>query len=168
MDNMANSAGAADAEMSVITNSITYHLNALGQTWVSVAQNLIQSTSFKNVVDGLTTVANGIDWLTEKLGLLGTAGAGVALGGIIHLIRTVGRPKETGFKSNDCAYIYSGGDAERDHSVIVLWSREYWQNRRNWPLAASLDYSRTGTLTGIRNEAHYMRTLREHNVGAAG
>lgn len=74
MNNMANSAGSAEAEMSVIMDSLDYKLNRLRETSTSVAQNLFKRDGMKTVVDGLTSVMNIIDKLTSKLGLFGTIG----------------------------------------------------------------------------------------------
>lgn len=71
---MEESAGSAGREMDKITQSLDYKLNALKETWVGVAQNLFQTDGMKLVVDALNLVSNGIDQLTEKLGLFGTIG----------------------------------------------------------------------------------------------
>ena len=71
---MEESAGNAGREMDKITQSLDYKLNALKETWVGVAQNLFQTDGMKLVVDALNLVSNGIDQLTEKLGLFGTIG----------------------------------------------------------------------------------------------
>ena len=71
---MEESAGSAGREMDKITQSLDYKLNALKETWVGVAQNLFQTDDMKLVVDALNLVSNGIDELTEKLGLFGTIG----------------------------------------------------------------------------------------------
>lgn len=72
MDNMANSAGSAEKEMSVIMDSLDYKLNRLGETSTSIAQNLFQRDDMKNVVDGLTSILEVVSQLTDKLGLFGT------------------------------------------------------------------------------------------------
>lgn len=82
MDKMANSAGAADAEMEIITNSISYKLNALKETGTGIFQNLFQRDDMGAIIDGLTSVLSVIDAFTDKFGLLGTVlvGGGIALG----------------------------------------------------------------------------------------
>lgn len=72
MHNMANSAGSAEKEMSVIMDSLDYKLNRLGETSTSIAQNLFQRDDMKNVVDGLTSILEVVNQLTDKLGLFGT------------------------------------------------------------------------------------------------
>ena len=86
MDLMANSAGNADAELSVAMDSIEYKMNRLSETGTSVAQNLFQREDMKTVIDGLTSIAEVIDKVTEKLGLFGTIGAGV---GIYEIFKNV-------------------------------------------------------------------------------
>ena len=61
MDLMANSAGNAEKEMSVIMDSLDYKLNRLSETSTSVAQNLFKRDDMATVVDGLTSVMNVID-----------------------------------------------------------------------------------------------------------
>lgn len=79
MDLMANSAGNAEKEMSVIMDSLDFKLNRLSETGTSVAQNLFKRDDMKTVVDGFTSVMNVIDSLTSKLGLFGSIGLGAGL-----------------------------------------------------------------------------------------
>ncbi len=79
MDLMANSAGNAEAEMSVIMDSLDFKLNHLSETSTSVAQNLFKRDDMKTVVDGFTSVMNVIDSLTSKLGLFGSIGIGAGI-----------------------------------------------------------------------------------------
>ena len=97
IETMANSAGSADREMEKIYQSLDYKLNALKETWTGVAQNLFDTDGMKIIVDGLNGVSSAVEWLTDKLGLLGTAAAGVSLFNIVKTIQSVGRPKMTGF-----------------------------------------------------------------------
>ena len=86
MDNMANSAGNAEKEMDVITKSIEYKLNALKETITGIAQNLFKREDIGFVVDGLTSVLNIIDKITEEAGLFGTIAIG---GGLAAGIRSI-------------------------------------------------------------------------------
>ena len=70
---MSKSAGNAEAEMSVIADSIEYKLNRLKETGVGIAQDLFQRDSTKNMVDNLTTILELIGKLTKSIGGLGTA-----------------------------------------------------------------------------------------------
>lgn len=79
MDSMANSAGSAEKEMSVIMDSVDYKANRLKETTTGIAQNLFKRDDMKTVLDGLTSVMNVIDKLTSKLGLFGSIGLGAGL-----------------------------------------------------------------------------------------
>lgn len=79
---MQNSAGAADKEMEIITNSLTYKLNALRETGTGIWQNLFKRDEFGGVIDDLTTLLGVIEKFTDKVGLLGTllGGGATAIG----------------------------------------------------------------------------------------
>ena len=74
MDSMANSSGNAMQEMEVIYDSMDYKLNKLSETGTGIAQNLFARDDMKNVIDGLTTIADIIERITSGLGLFGTVG----------------------------------------------------------------------------------------------
>ena len=74
LDTMKNSAGSADREMGIVSESLKFKLNALKETGVGIAQNLFQTNQFGTFIDGLTKVLGVIDKVTEKLGLFGTVG----------------------------------------------------------------------------------------------
>lgn len=78
LDSMTNSAGNAMQEMEVIYDSLDYKLNRLSETGTGIAQNLFDRDVMKNTVDGFTTIAEVIDFATEKLGLLGTLSVGAS------------------------------------------------------------------------------------------
>ena len=81
MDDMANSAGNAEAEMSVAMDSIDYKLNKVKETGTGIAQNLFGQEEMKSILDAISSIGNGLDWLTDKLGLFGsvtTIGSGIA------------------------------------------------------------------------------------------
>lgn len=80
---MEDSAGSANREMEKIEQSLEYKLNALQETWVSVAQNLFQTDDMKLVVDGLTGISKAVDFLTARLGLFGTIGVATAISLIV-------------------------------------------------------------------------------------
>lgn len=86
MDNMTHSAGDADKEMNTIKQSLEYKLNALKETGVGIAQNLFQRDDMKTFVDGLTSVLEVVDKLTEKLGLFKTVAIS---GGLIAGIKSI-------------------------------------------------------------------------------
>lgn len=90
---MEGAAGAADAEMGIIQESIDYKLNALKETWVGTAQAMIDRGDFGKVIDALTKLSEAIGWVVDKAGLLGTIGLGA---GIFAGIKNIGRPKMFG------------------------------------------------------------------------
>lgn len=65
IETMKGSAGSADAEMSVITSSISYHMNQLGETWTGIAQNVFQSDFIIGVVDTLNIFSEALQSLTS-------------------------------------------------------------------------------------------------------
>jgi len=83
MESMQNSAGAADKEMEIITNSLTYKLNALRETGTGIWQNLFQRESIGGVVDDLTALLGVVEKFTDQFGLLGTALGG---GKVLNLL----------------------------------------------------------------------------------
>lgn len=88
MDAMNNSAGAADKEMEIITNSLTYKLNALRETGTGIWQNLFQRDDLGGVIDDLTALLSVIEALTDKLGLIGTiVGVGGGAVGIFKYLK---------------------------------------------------------------------------------
>lgn len=70
METMEHSAGSADAEMAIVMESISYHVNELKQSLVGLAQTALQSDALKGFVDGLTSGVNAIDFLAEHIGKL--------------------------------------------------------------------------------------------------
>jgi len=92
MESMQNSAGAADKEMEIITNSLTYKLNALRETGTGIWQNLFQRDALGGVIDDLTALLGIVEQFTEKVGLLGTVlgagGAGVAIFKYLKALKT--------------------------------------------------------------------------------
>lgn len=91
MELMSNSAGNAEAEMSIAIDSIEHKANILKETGTGIAQNLFQREDMKLVLDIINSLASGIDFLTEKIGLFGTVIAG---GGIAVLIKKFGNSNE--------------------------------------------------------------------------
>ena len=92
---MANSAGNADAEMSVAMNSIEYKLNKLKETGTSIAQNIFDRDEMKDALSVLTGFLEIIDTLIETFGIIPiVAGAAYAAikgtgGGLIMLIKII-------------------------------------------------------------------------------
>lgn len=87
MDNMTKSAGNADAEMEIITESLEYKLNELSQTGVGIFQEMFPREEIGSAIDVLTDLLNVVGKFTSLLGPLGTALAGV---GIAAFVKNLG------------------------------------------------------------------------------
>lgn len=74
LESMANSAGSAEAEMSIAMDSIDFKLNKIKETGTGIAQNLFGREDIKTILDGIGSIGNALDWLTDKLDLSGIAG----------------------------------------------------------------------------------------------
>lgn len=83
MDNMTKSAGNADAEMEIITESLEYKLNALSQTGVGIFQEMFPREEIGSAIDVLTDLLNVVGQFTSLLGPLGTALAGVGIAAFV-------------------------------------------------------------------------------------
>ena len=94
MQSMANSAGNASAEMTVAMDSIDFKMNRIKETGTGIAQNLFGREEIKSVLDVIGSLGEGLDWLTDKLGLLGSIGLGA---GLFAGIKNVGNPEMFGF-----------------------------------------------------------------------
>ena len=81
MDLMQHSAGNAMAEMNTVYDSLEFKMNQLAETGTSIAQNLFKQEDMKTTLDMLNSVGQTLDFVTDKLGLFGTAGA--ALGAVL-------------------------------------------------------------------------------------
>lgn len=81
---------SAEAELSVAMDSIEYKLNSLKESGTGIAQNLFQRDDIKAVIDVLTSLAEAIQFVTDKLGLFGTIGLGA---GLFAGFKNVGRGK---------------------------------------------------------------------------
>lgn len=84
---MSHSAGSAMAEMDIVTESLTYKLNALKETGVGIAQNLFPKEGLGETIDGLTKVLEVVDKLTEEIGLLGTIGLAGGIASLFNMKR---------------------------------------------------------------------------------
>lgn len=90
MEKMQNSAGNAMQEMDKVYDSLEYKLNKFQETWVGVAQNLIQTDQFKFIVDTFTALSGAVDGVTSALGLFGTTSVAVLIG---QVAKSVGGAK---------------------------------------------------------------------------
>lgn len=87
---MDESAGSSETEMSAIESSLSYKINALKETWVGCVQDMIDRGDLGTIVTGLTKLSEGITFVIDKLGILGSIGLGA---GIFAGIKNVGRDK---------------------------------------------------------------------------
>ena len=78
---MEGAAGSADAEMSIVEESIDFKLNKLQQTWVGTIQNIVDRGDLGTAIDGFTKLSEAIGWVIDKFGVLETAS--VIGGGIL-------------------------------------------------------------------------------------
>ena len=127
LESMANSAGNAESEMSVAMDSIDYKLNTLKETGTGISQNLFGREDIKTILDLITSFGNGLDWLTDKLGLLGTIGLGA---GIFAGFKNVGRDKMYSliFVLKLPTIIYVLWDTK----VFILSNVKYTRKINNW------------------------------------
>ncbi|MCI8416420.1 MAG: phage tail tape measure protein [Lachnospiraceae bacterium] len=89
MESMANSAGNAEAEMSIAMDSIDYKLNQVKETGTGIAQNLFQQEDIKKVIDILLAFMEVIDRVTEKLDLFGTIMVSAGGFGIFNFVKNL-------------------------------------------------------------------------------
>ena len=96
MKKMENSAGSAEREMAKVMDSVQYRANALKETWVGIAQNMLETDDMKTVLAIFQALSDVVDTLTDKLGLFGTVGVAGAVTFLKQFIDAAGEPKETG------------------------------------------------------------------------
>jgi TP901 family phage tail tape measure protein len=102
MGEMENSFGSADREMGIVEESIDYKLNRLKETWVGTLQAFANRETIGEAIDLLTQLSNGLGFVVEKLGILGTLGVGV---GSVVGFKNAGRGKMHPLKINMPAII---------------------------------------------------------------
>lgn len=85
---MDESAGSSEAEMSTIESSLSYKINALKETWVGCVQDMIDRGDLGTIITGLTKLSEGITFVIDKLGILGSIGLGA---GIFSGIKNIGK-----------------------------------------------------------------------------
>lgn len=64
---MEDSAGSADSEMEKIQNSLEYRINAFKETWVGMAQELVNREDFGKLIDSLTKGSEGFGKAIQTL-----------------------------------------------------------------------------------------------------
>lgn len=79
MENMKNAAGSADAEMSIVEESIDYKINKLEQTWEGIIQELIDNGMLGRFIDALTAISEVLGDIITTIGPFPTLIAGLGL-----------------------------------------------------------------------------------------
>lgn len=79
MENMEKAAGSADAEMSIVEESIDYKLNNLQQTWVGIIQQLIDNGMLGQLIDALTAISEILGSIITTLGPVPSILAGLGV-----------------------------------------------------------------------------------------
>lgn len=79
MENMEKAAGSADAEMSIVEESIDYKLNNLQQTWVGIIQQLIDNGMLGQLIDALTAISEVLGSIITTLGPVPSILAGLGV-----------------------------------------------------------------------------------------
>ncbi len=84
MDNMANSAGNAEAEMEIVRESAAYALNEMKETFTALAQNSVTREFLKDLIHTGTKSIEVVDKLVSSFGALPTV-LGVVIGQIASI-----------------------------------------------------------------------------------
>ena len=80
---MENAAGAANSEMEIIKQSISYKLNELKETWVGILQEMIERGQINDLIDKLIKLSEAIGKVIETIGPVPTLLAGWGLKSLI-------------------------------------------------------------------------------------
>lgn len=76
-ESMSTSANNAEAEVTAAMDSIDHKLNKVKETGTGIEQNLFAREDVKSILDIIASLGNALDWLTDKLNLLETAGKAI-------------------------------------------------------------------------------------------
>lgn len=79
IEEMENAAGAADAEMGIIEESLEYKINNLQQTWVGILQELIDNGMLGDLIDALTSISEVLGEIITTIGPVPTLLGGLGL-----------------------------------------------------------------------------------------
>lgn len=91
LENMKDAYGSADAEMSIVEESIDYKLNKLEQTWVGILQELIDNGMLGELIDALTSISEVLGEIITAIGPIPTLVAGLGLREVLlHLNKIPG------------------------------------------------------------------------------
>ena len=67
MGEITKAAGSADAEMEIIRDSVEFKLNALKQTWIGYAQELLQRDDIGKIIDALINASEKLEGTLDVL-----------------------------------------------------------------------------------------------------
>lgn len=97
---MSDSAENAIQSINESTDGLNAKLNTLSETGAGIAQNLFGEKDMETATDAVNALGNALEWITEKLGLFGTMGAGA---GLISGIKNIGKYVQAhGFQTIIC------------------------------------------------------------------
>lgn len=88
MESMGHATGELQESYDIYLNSIQAHVQTMKAAMDELSMDFINGDLAKNVIDILTKIIEGIDHLIDKIGVLGTAFAGIGSLGIIKTIAT--------------------------------------------------------------------------------
>lgn len=104
---MQNAEGSAANEMSIASDSITFKLNALQETWTNTLIHLVDRGILSKDIDLLIEFSEALGFIIEKLGVLGSLSVGIGgfalfknLDSIVNTLKTLntlGNIKKIGF-----------------------------------------------------------------------
>ena len=129
MEEMAYSAGSAEAEIAGAMDTVAYKMNTLKETGTGIAQNLFDREDMKGILDTLNSLGSVLDWLTDKLGLFGSLGVGA---GLLAGIKNVGSLKMFRLTSvNVVKYADSSKCSYGYISFLTAWYEIHISKRRD-------------------------------------
>lgn len=83
--------GSAAAENAKHMDSIQGRLDALTASWQAFSNTVVDSDFVKTIISGLTEVIDCLDFVIDKVGILNTAFAGIAIGKVVKQISSVAK-----------------------------------------------------------------------------
>ena len=115
LEEMENAAGSSDREMEIIRESVSFKLNALKETWIGYAQELLQRDDIGKIIDKLI---EGSESLQDTIDALAPA-VEVLINLLSNLVEVLGAVAE-GFGPLTPILAGVGGFAFADHKFDLL------------------------------------------------
>lgn len=100
---MEEAGGSAASEMEIVKQTLSYKQNALKQTWVQIAQDLVDRGAIGDLIDLLTRLSEAIEKVASSGAAIPTLVG--ALGGLWASSNNVGKPKLIGFVPRVCRQV---------------------------------------------------------------